>query len=149
MRNFSILLLAATPIFLAGCGGTPAEEPVEQIIVREPGGAEKQQTGNSGLASNGEAAFAACVACHSVEANPPAGPGPGLLGVVGRKAGSVDGFGFTDAMKTSGITWTEAELDSFLTNPSAKIPGTTMAAGAVADPETRKAIIAYLTSISR
>ena len=49
-------------------------------------------------------------------------------------------------MKTSGVTWTAAELESFIADPAAKIPGTTMVAGAIADPAKRQAVIAYLES---
>jgi len=67
--------------------------------------------------------------------------------VVGRPAGSVARFGYSEAMAKSGITWTEAELEAFLANPAAKIPGTAMAAGQVGDAQRRAAIIAYLASL--
>ena len=57
----------------------------------------------------GKAAFAACAACHSVQPGGASGIGPNLHGVVGRAAGTAPGFAYSDAMKTSGITWSEAE----------------------------------------
>ena len=155
MRPVSFVILIAASAILASCGSAP-EEPVEQIIVSEPGGAaagakqiEASAPAADDLVSQGKAAFAVCAACHSIEAGAAAGPGPNLNGVVGRTAGTAEGFGFTDAMKASGVTWTEAELDSFMTDPAAKVAGTSMTAGAVNDPEARKAITAYLASLTQ
>jgi cytochrome c len=147
MVRFSTLLLGSAFLALAACGSAP-EEPVEQIIVREPGAPENVASA-AGSSAKGEEAFAVCSACHAVEAGAGAGPGPNLQGVMGRKAGSVAGFGFSDAMKSSGITWTEAELDAFLTNPTAKIPGSSMVAPKLADAAKRKAIIAYLAETAK
>ena len=155
MRNIALPVLLAASVGLVSCGSAP-EEPVEQIIVSEPGGAaagakqiEASAPAADDLVSQGKAAFAVCAACHSVEAGAASGPGPNLNGVIGRKAGTAEGFGFTDAMKASGVTWTEAELDSFMTDPAAKVAGTSMTAGAVNDPEARKAITAYLASLTQ
>lgn len=140
--------IALGALLLAGCG-SKEQPPVEQIVVREPGqpGPAAATTADS-PASIGKAAFAACSTCHAVNLAAAAGIGPNLHGVVGRKAGALEGFAYSDALKGSGLTWTEAELDAFLANPAAKVPGTTMAAGGVSDPARRKAIIAYLASLT-
>ena len=75
------------------------------------------------------------------------GVGPALNGLFGRVAGTVEGYNYSPANKNSGITWTEAELDAFLANPSGKVPGTAMAAGQVADTDRRAAVLAYLASL--
>ena len=151
-----IHVIALSPLFiLAACGADPAPGPVEQIIVREPGAAPVA-TAAAAVASNpasaliaeGKAAFANCSACHAVEQDAPNGAGPKLVGIVGKAAGGVAGFAYSDALKASGITWTAAELDSFIADPAAKIPGTTMVAGAIAEPAERQAVIAYLESIT-
>ena len=142
------VLLALATLTLAACG-SKAEAPVEQIVVRKPG--ETAATASAAitgdLLAKGKAAFAACSSCHAVQAGAAAGIGPNLNGVVGRKAGSLAGFAYSEAMTKSGITWTEAELDAFLANPSGKVPGTAMAAGRVADAERRAAVVAYLASL--
>ena len=76
--------------------------------------------------------------------------GPSLYGVVGRKAGIEPGYGFTDSLKSSGVTWDEATLDKWIADPQAVIPGNGMSPpfGGVADPAIRKRIIAFLQSIS-
>lgn len=143
--------MALAALLLAGCG-SEEQPPVEKIVVREPGQAaavpQPAAAPAGDLVVQGRAAFAACAACHAVEAGAPSGVGPNLRGVAGRKAGSVEGFAYSDALKASGITWTESELDAFLANPAGKVPGTAMAAGAVGDAETRKAIVAYLASLT-
>ena len=69
-----------------------------------------------------------------------------LGGVLGRKAGSVsDYIDYSDAMKRSGITWTETTLDSYLANPSAVVPDNGMVtAGNLEDEVQRRAVIAFL-----
>ena len=154
MRIIHTLPVMAFSMALAACG-SGSEEPKEQIVVREPGEiaapaattAGGAATDASELVSSGKAAFGACSVCHSVDSNEPSGIGPNLYGVVGRNAGAAEEFGYSDALAQSGIIWTEDELDAFLTNPSAKVPGTIMTAGAVGDADKRTAIIAYLSSL--
>ncbi len=149
--------VALTGMMLAGLAacGSPADEPAEQIVVSEPGSSAAKPEDAQGnaptasLAVAGKAAFAACVACHQVTAGAPSGIGPNLNGVVGRAAGSLAGYGYSSAMKASGITWTEAELDQYLTNPAKKVPGTSMAVAGISDAEKRAAITAYLASLPK
>ena len=89
------------------------------------------------------AAFAVCKACHSVEPGKN-GIGPSLAGIWGEKAGAVPGFEFSDAMKASGLTWNQATLDRYLTDPRGTVPGTKMAFGGVADAAKRQAIIDWI-----
>ncbi|MFC4293231.1 c-type cytochrome [Sphingorhabdus arenilitoris] len=136
---------------LASCGSKPAEEPTEQIIVRQPGDAAAASVaaGPADLVAAGKAAFAACAGCHSVAADGASGAGPNLHGVAGRKAGSLTGFAYSGAMTASGIIWTPEALDRYIANPAAVMPGTSMVAGAVSDADDRAAIIAYLSSLSK
>jgi cytochrome c len=70
--------------------------------------------------------------------------GPVLNGVVGRPAGSYPGYSYSDANKTSGITWDEATLKVYLKNPRAKIPGTKMIFPGLSKEEDIDNVIAYL-----
>jgi cytochrome c len=92
----------------------------------------------------GEAQFRAyCIGCHSIGCNR---GGPKLEGIFGRKAGAVADFRhYSEALKQSGIVWSEASLDAFLREPASLVPGTYMAAmGRVAGARDRRSIIAYL-----
>jgi cytochrome c len=92
----------------------------------------------------GEAVFKRyCAVCHSVEAGKNK-IGPSLAGIIGRKAGSVPGYSYTDANKNSGVTWDDNNLDTYLTDPKKFIPGTKMLFAGVKSDDDRKALIAYL-----
>jgi cytochrome c len=104
---------------------------------------------SSGLAAEGDAAlgaraFRACAACHSVEANRNM-TGPSLADVWNRKAGSLSSFPrYSDAMKSSGIIWTDEALDGYLKNPAEFMPGNHMTFAGVPDDKARTDIIAFL-----
>ena len=92
-------------------------------------------------AAHGEEIYnSRCIACHSPDANR---VGPKHRGVVGRTAGTVLDFNYSEAVKSSGVVWTEETLDKWLTNPQAFIPGQRMNLK-VADPAVRADLIAYL-----
>jgi glucose/arabinose dehydrogenase len=91
-----------------------------------------------------------CASCHTVDPTLGSRAGPGLYNVVGRKAGSVAGFNYTDALTragTAGKTWTREELDVFLRDPNKDVPGTAMPIG-IADSRQRAGVIGYLASQS-
>jgi cytochrome c len=85
-----------------------------------------QQSATAQDVAAGEKVFAKCKVCHQVGEGAKNGVGPVLNGIVGRKAGSVEGYNYTPANKNSGLTWDEATLKDYLKNPRAKIPGTKM-----------------------
>jgi cytochrome c len=93
-----------------------------------------------GDAARGKARYANCTSCHSIDDND---VGPKHRGVVGRKAGTVPDYDYSPALKASGIVWDKANLDRWLTNPSAMVPGAKMFF-IVEDPQVRADIIAYL-----
>lgn len=76
--------------------------------------------------------------------------GPSLYGVVGRKAGAEPGYGYTQSLKDSGVTWDAQTLDKWIANPGAVIPGNGMSPpyGGVADPAIRQRIIAFLNTLA-
>ena len=95
-------------------------------------------------AENGKTVFNKCKACHQVDKN---AVGPHLGGVVGRKAASVEGFAYSDALKKSGLTWDEATLDKWLQAPSKLVPGTKMIFAGIKDDGERADLIAYLKTL--
>ena len=96
-----------------------------------------------GDAEHGKTLYQGCAACHSIDDND---LGPRHRGVVGRKAGIVPDYNYSAALKSSGLTWTEANLDRWLTNPSMLVPGTKMFFK-IDDPQSRADIIAYLKEL--
>jgi cytochrome c len=102
----------------------------------------------SGDAAKGQELFMAsgCPACHGVTKEDNAKVGPNLVGVVGRKAGTTPALLSSENMKKYGVIWSAETLDEFLTNPSAKVPGTAMA-GILPDPQQRADVIAYLSTL--
>lgn len=150
MRARALLTAGFGALTLVACGGSAEEPPVEQIVVREPGevapAVENEESID--LVAAGQRAFAMCTGCHVAGVGEASMAGPNLYGVVGRVAGSLDDFAYSEALAGSGITWTDGELDAFLANPTSKVAGTSMVAGAVSNDENRAAIIAYLGSLS-
>jgi len=101
----------------------------------------------AGDAAAGKTAFEnQCSTCHTTIVGKN-GFGPSLAGVVGRKAGALEGYTYTPAMTNSHLTWDAATLDSFITNSVAKVPGTSMPVQ-VGDAATRANIIAYLATLA-
>lgn len=96
-----------------------------------------------GDAGKGEKVFRKCKACHTADKEKNK-VGPHLVGIVGRAAGSVEGFKYSDAMKGSGLTWDEATLDKYLTKPKDLVPGTKMIFGGLKKDGQRADLIAYL-----
>jgi|HubBroStandDraft_1064217.scaffolds.fasta_scaffold10487_3 cytochrome c len=86
-----------------------------------------------------------CSECHVTQG---VGQGPSLVGVVGRRAGAVPGFAYTAALKSSGVTWTPAELNLWLQGPGKLVPGTAMLE-TVSNPAQRRDLIAYLATLKR
>ncbi|HYG85562.1 MAG TPA: cytochrome c family protein [Azospirillum sp.] len=99
---------------------------------------------DEGDAAAGQKVFNACKACHTIEAGGPNRVGPNLHGVFGRKAGAVESFKYSDAIKNSGLTWDEATLNEYLKDPKGKIPGNRMAFSGVKDDKQRADLTAYL-----
>lgn len=95
-------------------------------------------------AAAGERAFRTrCGTCHSLDPGQNRA-GPSLAGVIGRKAGSVEGARYSQALQKSDVTWDAQSLDSFLADPRGTVPGTSMTVR-LADAAQRAAIIAYLS----
>ncbi len=100
--------------------------------------------GQTRASDPGEAVFkASCAACHSVSEGVNR-VGPSLAGVVGRPAGAITSYSYSEANRKSSVTWTEDRLDAYLTNPEALIPGTKMIFMGIKDAAKRAALIAYL-----
>jgi cytochrome c len=90
--------------------------------------------------AHGKTVYQACMGCHSIDEDD---VGPRHRGVVGRTAGTVAGYAYSPALKGSHIVWDQVNLDRWLTNPQALVPGAKMFF-AMPDPKDRADVIAYL-----
>jgi cytochrome c len=95
--------------------------------------------------SKGKEAYGLCGACHPTDSSN--GAGPGLAGIVGRKAGSVAGFRYSRAMKSSGIIWDDKTLDAYIGEPQRVVPGNVMPFSGIADPGEREDLVEYLKTL--
>ena len=92
--------------------------------------------------------FSYCSRCHSLDPARHLG-GPSLAGIVGRKAGTAEGFQrYSDALKSANLVWDEQTLDAWIADPQALIPGNQMHFPGVPDPQKRQDLIAYLKSVA-
>jgi cytochrome c len=92
----------------------------------------------------GETSFRKCQLCHDVGENAKNKLGPELDGLNGRKAGSAENFNYSEGLKSSGITWTEATFKEFIKDPRGKIPNTTMLFPGIKDDKELGDLWAYL-----
>jgi cytochrome c len=127
-------VVPAPPAAAAG----PATAQTIALDIKDASGAAM-----SGDTARGQTVFKKCTQCHSpVEGKN--GTGPSLYGIVGRPAGSIPNFRYSEANKTSGITWTEQEMFVYLENPKKRIPKTIMAFAGLPKAQDRADLIAFL-----
>ena len=93
---------------------------------------------------HGKQLFQACAACHTEK---PDALGPSLKGVVGRKSAALDDFRYSGPMRRANLVWDEATLRQFLADPQAKVAGTRMPFGGLADPSDVDDVLAYLATL--
>ncbi|MBV8209952.1 MAG: c-type cytochrome [Burkholderiaceae bacterium] len=90
--------------------------------------------------AHGQTVYQACMGCHSLDEDD---VGPKHRGVVGRVAGTVPGYAYSPALKKSGLVWTPANLDRWLTNPQGFVPGAKMFFS-LSNAKDRADVISYL-----
>ena len=98
----------------------------------------------AGDAARGARAFGACAACHSLEPGRQL-TGPSLSGLLGRRAGGLNDFPrYSQALKDSGLVWTEQTLDRWLRDPQGLVRGNFMPFAGVKDDRMRADLVAFL-----
>jgi cytochrome c len=115
-------------------------------------GAPGLAAAQEGNPEEGAEVFKKCRACHDVGPEAKNKVGPVLNDIVGRKAGTIDGFAYSEANKAAGgkgLTWTEDVLLKYLENPLTFMPGTKMAFAGLKDEQDRKDLIAFLKKYSK
>lgn len=121
----SLALVARTFVLLALCAGSTSA------------------FAQGGDATKGKTVFARCALCHDVKPGPKK-MGPNLAGMFGRTSGTATGFAYSPAMQKAKIRWDAKSVDTFITKPSALVPGTKMAFPGIPNPADRANLIAYL-----
>ncbi len=97
-----------------------------------------------GDAAAGAKVFKKCQACHSIVAADGNKIGPNLHGVIGRTSGTQEGFSYSEAMKSSGLTWDEATLEKYLRDPKGFVPKNKMAFAGLKKDSDLANVLAYL-----
>lgn len=92
----------------------------------------------------GQAQFIRCAACHSTRAADRPSTGPHLEGIVGRKAGAVTNFTYSERLRKGDFIWDEARIDAFLAAPQSTDSGMCLTFRGLAKAEDRAALLAYL-----
>jgi cytochrome c len=95
-------------------------------------------------AEAGERVYGQCRACHQIGEGARNLVGPQLNGMFGRKSGTVEGYNYTDANKSSNITWDVKTFSEYIVDPRGRIPGTKMAFAGIKNPQQVEDLIAYL-----
>lgn len=148
------ILVVMLGLALAGCGGDPGSQSAQSAdaapaaVADAPSPPEDPELAamiaNADL-NRGKVQYFQCRACHGLK--PEAEPGkigPTLHDVVGRRAGGVPGYNYSDAVARSGITWTVEQIDKWLERPSEFLPGNKMVFVGVKKRQDRANIIAYI-----
>ena len=99
--------------------------------------------------SSGEAVFAKCKICHTLNQGGRNMVGPNLHGLFGRKAGTVEGFNYSPALRESGIVWDEESLAKYLRDPRGSLPGNRMTFPGIKDDTELVDLLAFLTQATQ
>ncbi|MFZ1339893.1 MAG: c-type cytochrome [Paracoccaceae bacterium] len=140
------------PIMLTAAeapGAPVAEAPAEEGAAENAVDAEGSQA-NPALIAAGEKVFRKCAACHKVGEGAKNITGPMLNGIVGRVAGTVDGYKYSKPMAEAGaggMVWDAAALAAYLADPKGFLPGNKMSFVGLKSAEDRTAVIAYLGAL--
>jgi cytochrome c len=148
---FSLAASAVALLAVAGCSGgeqksdeTAADTSAPADTAAAPA-APVAYASLTGDAAKGEKVFIQCKTCHVLDEGQNR-VGPSLHGIIGRKAGTVAGFNYSNANKSSSKTWDEETLFAYLEAPQKAMPGTKMAFAGIRKPQDRADLIAFLKS---
>lgn len=128
-ESFALPIESADP-----AGGGKTETPIGVLMA-------------SADPAKGEAIFAKCAACHTINSGGANGIGPNLYGTMGEAIGQgKGGFAFSDALKSVGGSWGFENMSSWLTSPRKFAPGTKMTFAGLSSPEDRANLMAYINA---
>lgn len=163
-------LLVASAVLLASCEREMplTTEPPPEAVASGPQGAATGNTASAAPApivpdeqslrvladlgapyaaadlENGRSVFARCKSCHTLAHGGARMAGPNLWGVIGAKVGAKEGFAYSSALQDAGFAWDAANLDKWLEDPKAFLPGNKMSFAGIRDQADRRDLIAYI-----
>lgn len=139
---------SATPTPAASASASPDAKATTAAGTAKPGPEAKPSASPAVVAAaSPPASFARCATCHTVDKGGENRLGPNLWGTYGKSAGVHAGFAYSDALKTSGLVWNDANLDKWLENPRALVPGNRMSFPGLKDAAKRREIIDYIKAL--
>ncbi|WP_374452984.1 c-type cytochrome [Phenylobacterium sp.] len=158
MRNAFMLSVLGSCALLAGCGQGGGEKSATSTLATPAPAAEHEPTAaekaavlaslpapyNTADIDNGKAKFAMCRSCHTIVEGGANLTGPNLHGVFGRKAGALENYKYSDAVKNAGFVWDAEHLDKWLAEPRTFLPGTKMTFAGLKAEKDRIDLIAFL-----
>jgi cytochrome c len=118
--------------------------PLGALLALAPIAGARAQAGDPAA---GQRVFNQCMACHTINQGGPNRVGPNLHGVVGRKAGSIEGFRYSANMKQlaeGGLAWDDDTLRRYLANPKSVVPQGSMAFPGIRNEQQLNDVIAYV-----
>ena len=151
--NVRILLFTASLAMLVACGERAPDAAQTAVLTAATLGEQSVLTTNDYLAAapyadadfeNGERQARVCRACHVLTEGGANMLGPSLHGIFGTRAGSREGFQYSEALRSAGFVWTPRALDAWLAQPGRFLPGNRMVFAGVSEVVDRRDLIAYL-----
>ncbi|MEM9420943.1 MAG: cytochrome c family protein [Pseudomonadota bacterium] len=129
-------------LFVAGCSKDASESVTVPTLSPEARLAMAPDT------AKGQALFRECAVCHETQNGARHRVGPTLWGVYQQPAGNLADFRYSNALKRSGVTWTEDQLDAYIARPQSVIPGGRMSYRGMTNPADRRDLVAYLATLT-
>jgi len=154
MNKYILSLVLISTFSISACGSSessttsPAPAPTPQVQVSASSSAAGESAQVLSPAERGAKVYKRCKACHTINEGGRKRVGPNLWGIIGKKAGQVEGFAYSKAMEESDIVWTEENLSEYLRKPTEFLPGGRMAFAGLKKEEDRDAVIAYMKAES-
>lgn len=155
IHNFSLSILAC--VLLASCSNETSNDDIQNETIGAQENQEESSLAESPkdtlelteLAQKGERVFLRCQSCHTLGEGEVHLTGPNLHGLFGAKAGTKEGYAFSEALKNSNVTWDRASLNQWIESPQSLIAGNKMAFVGLKSADDREAVIQYLEETTR
>lgn len=144
IQKISIIVIITALVSTCGQPEETGETDVSAEAAVEATPIETAEIPSTGIAAKGKIVFLKCRSCHTLKKGAVHLTGPNLHGFYDAKAGTREGYAYSDVLKSSGVTWNDEAMDAWLEQPTKSIPGTKMVFAGLPKKEDRDAVMAYL-----